>query len=119
MFVFITLCDSWSSCVAEVRAREAFHCVSMKRESEEVGRGLNIPGRVVGGDFRYKEMVRMNAFMGGQLALCTCHSWPMMSGPQQIQDFDGQCLHRLVVCYEGLPPEGRGGCNCVKWKEKQ
>lgn len=37
-------------------------------ENEEVGQGLNIPGKVVDGDHRYKEMVRVNAFMGGVLA---------------------------------------------------
>lgn len=119
VFVFITLCDSWSSRVTEVRAREAFRCVNMKWESEEVGCGLNIPGRVVGGDYRCKEVVWVNAFMGGWLTVRTRHSWLMMSGPQQIQDFDGQCLQRLVVCYKGLPPEGKGGCNHVNWKEKK
>lgn len=29
----------------------------MELESEEVGHGLNIPARVVGGDYRCKEMV--------------------------------------------------------------
>lgn len=44
----------------------------MELESEEVGHGLNIPGRVVGGDYRCEEMVRVNAFMDGQLAVRTC-----------------------------------------------
>lgn len=43
-------------------------CDFVELESEEVGHGLNIPGRVVGGDHRCKERVRVNAFMGGQLA---------------------------------------------------
>lgn len=47
----------------------------MKSESEEVGIWRNIPGRVVGGDYSCEEMVQMNAFMGGQLAVRAYHSW--------------------------------------------
>lgn len=63
----------------------------MEVESGEVGHGLNIPGGVVGGDYRCKEMVRVNAFMGGQLAVRTCphHSWLVIGGSKQIQDSDG------------------------------
>lgn len=52
----------------------------MELESEEVGHGLNIPGRVVGGDYRCKEMAKLNAYMGGQLGVLTCHSWKIMRG---------------------------------------
>lgn len=38
----------------------------MGLEKEDVGYGLNIPGRVMDGDYRCEVMVRVNAFMGGQ-----------------------------------------------------
>jgi len=38
--------------------------VIMEVENEEVGHGLNIPGKVVDGDHRCEEMLRMNAFVG-------------------------------------------------------
>lgn len=52
--------------------------VTAELENEEGGHGLNIPGCVVGGENTCKEMVRMNAFTGGQLAV---HK----PGPQQKQ----------------------------------
>lgn len=54
----------------------------MELESGEAGHGLNIPGRVVGRDYTCKEMVRVNAFMGGLSArTCPDHSWPITGGP--------------------------------------
>lgn len=96
MFVFITLYDSWSSCVAEVRGWETFWCVTVVLESEEVGHGLNIPGGVVGGDDKRKEKI------------ADTRLWWMLS-----------CLYHLVVCYKGLPPEGKGGCNYGKMEGKK
>lgn len=111
MFVFVTLYDSWSSCVADVSGWEAFQCVIMEWEIEEVGHGLNIPGRVVGGDYRCKEMVRVNAFMGGPLGGCAIADtrlWWTVS-----------CLLiHFVVCYKVLPPEWKGGCNYGKMEGK-
>lgn len=39
----------------------------MKMESEKVGYGLNIPGRVVGGDDRCKDMVRVECLHGWEV----------------------------------------------------
>lgn len=72
MFVFITLYDSWSSCVAEVKRMRGVFGVRLWSWKEEVGHGLNIPGRAVGGDYRCKEMVRANAFMGWQSVVRPC-----------------------------------------------
>ena len=53
MFVFITLYDSWSLCVAE--GWEELWSLIVELDNKEVGRGLNIPGRGVDGDYRCKD----------------------------------------------------------------